>query len=80
MRRFTGAVHMYGGDFINQPAGSGVRYITGQQIRIDAASLLKFPNGPAEGLAFVTPTGSRRLPLSGIRAAIDSALYAAMPH
>jgi len=22
------------------------RYITGQQIRIDAASLLKFPNGP----------------------------------
>jgi hypothetical protein len=23
------------------------RYVTGQQIRIDAASLLKFPNGPA---------------------------------
>jgi NAD(P)-dependent dehydrogenase (short-subunit alcohol dehydrogenase family) len=23
------------------------RYITGQQIRVDAGSLIKFPNGPA---------------------------------
>jgi NAD(P)-dependent dehydrogenase (short-subunit alcohol dehydrogenase family) len=23
------------------------RYVTGQQIRVDAGSLLKFPNGPA---------------------------------
>lgn len=28
-------------------ASDEARYITGQQIRIDAASLLKFPNGPA---------------------------------
>jgi SDR family mycofactocin-dependent oxidoreductase len=28
-------------------AGDGARYITGQQIRVDAGSLLKFPNGPA---------------------------------
>lgn len=28
-------------------AGEGSRYITGQQIRVDAGSLLKFPNGPS---------------------------------
>jgi len=28
-------------------ASDGARYITGQQIRVDAGSLLKFPNGPA---------------------------------
>jgi SDR family mycofactocin-dependent oxidoreductase len=28
-------------------ASDGARYITGQQIRVDAGSLLKFPNGPS---------------------------------
>ena len=28
-------------------ASDRARYITGQQIRVDAGSLLKFPNGPS---------------------------------